>query len=232
MRRVDDIATDRKAFTLLEVLLAMMLTALLAGSLYASLRTAFVARRSAEGATGPARTLQLAMTLVEQDLRAAVAPNGILAGAFDGQDAGGPLAGGSDSLNFYAARPGGSERPGVGGVAQVGLLCTEGDSGDQPVLVRQVTANLLAPVAREPAQEVLCRNIRQFNLRYHDGTDWLDSWDSASHDNALPLAVEITLEVGPQEESSLPVCLTRIISLPCGVWPEQAGESSSPGGGG
>jgi hypothetical protein len=44
-------------------------------------------------------------------------------------------------------------------------------------------------------EEVLCRNVRAFSLRYFDGYTWQESWDSTTLDNALPLAVAMTLEL-------------------------------------
>ena len=76
---------NRKAFTLLEVLVATTMTALLAGSLYATLYTAFRARRSAAEAVGDSRRAELAADFICAELRSAVVPNGILAGTFFGE---------------------------------------------------------------------------------------------------------------------------------------------------
>ena len=47
--------------------------------------------------------------------------------------------------------------------------------------------------------------MRAFTVRFFDGADWLDEWDSADYGNSLPLAVEITLEM----DSLSPVDSTR-----------------------
>jgi hypothetical protein len=62
-------------------------------------------------------------------------------------------------------------------------------------LVRKVTSNLLSPKAIDPDEQVLCRNVVSLNLRYFDGTRWVDEWDSIEDSNSLPRAVEIDIEV-------------------------------------
>ena len=75
------------------------------------------------------------------------------------------------------------------------------DSG-QRVLVRRVQGNLLSPVLLDPDDEVLCRNVGSFNLRFIDGTLWWDSWDSALESDEVPVAVEVTLELEPPDASA------------------------------
>ena len=64
---------------------------------------------------------------------------------------------------------------------------------NETVLVRGITTNLLSPKSLEPYEDILCSGIEALNLRYYDGYDWLDEWDSGNHDNTLPIAVEINI---------------------------------------
>lgn len=43
-------------------------------------------------------------------------------------------------------------------------------------------------------ESVIAEYISGFNIRYYDGTDWVDEWDM-SEQNSLPKAIEITLSV-------------------------------------
>ena len=54
-------------------------------------------------------------------------------------------------------------------------------------------------------------------LRYYDGTQWLDAWDSAANNNALPVAVEVTLQVASPSASASapPTKIVRVYSIPC-----------------
>ena len=77
----------RAGFTLLEILLAMAMMSVLAGSLYTSLHIAFQARESSQAALSPVRAGQVATDLIRRDLESALPPRGILAGIFYGADA-------------------------------------------------------------------------------------------------------------------------------------------------
>lgn len=187
---------DRRGFTLLEMLVALAMMSVLAASLYASLHIGFRARERAEAALEPVRAVGLAMELLRRDIASALPPTGVLAGAMLGEDRTADLSrGDTDSLVFHTASGDADEH--VCDVRKVEFAVTESDDGAGPyALVRRVTTNLLAPEAPAPDEEVLCRSVRAFNLRYFDGADWLDSWDSSQQGNALPVAVEVTVVVG------------------------------------
>jgi len=88
-------------------------------------------------------------------------------------------------------------------------------------LVRKVIPNLLSPQAPNPDVEVICRGVGGFNLRYYDGTQWNDTWDSTQQQNVLPNAVEVTLTLdrpnGPivNADGSHAFRFTHIIPMPC-----------------
>ena len=225
-------------FTLLEMLVATTLIALLAGSLFASLRIAFKAKSSAASAIDPTRKLELTLNLLEQDLRSAAVPKGVLAGAFVGQSATDTAGNDSDSLAFYCTtgdwqpqqQAAGGEAgtqygsPAWGDIRRIELSCEPSDVSGEQNLVRHETANLLAPQTGELRSEVLCRGMRAFNLRYFDGSNWQDVWDSTTVDNVLPLAVEMTIELNTQTPAQLgngiPVRgyrMVRAVMIPCGA---------------
>lgn len=222
----------RSGFTLVELLAASAMLAALAGSLYACLHVAFRARRTALESTEATRRLTMTMSLLDADIRPAVVPNGILAGSFYGASQS-ELGQTADSLDFYSAASADLARTGTGDVRRVELLCE-----DQPkgllTLKRLVTSNLLSPIEQAPYEEILCRDVRTFRLRYFDGTEWLESWDSSAYENTLPLAVEVTLEIvpgGPGGYDEQPgLSMTRVILLSCGQNPADATADSAEGG--
>jgi len=221
------------AFTLLEVLVATALISILAGSLYATLSIAFKARRSILAAVAPVRKADLALGLLGEDLRSAVVPNGRLAGPFIGQDAADDRGHDSDSLAFYGTTRSPEAAEGIGDIQKVELLCEPSDDGETQVLVRRVTANLLAPVVASPVEEILCRGVFAFNLRYFDGTDWLDTWDSTTESSALPVAIEVTLQLNDDRQKDPTVGgyrLLQVFLLPCGPAPSASTQvvKSSP----
>ena len=219
------IARKRSAFTLLEMLVALVLMSVLAASLYASLHAAFKARDRAHSAVGAMRSATLTMELLRRDIESALPPTGILAGSFLGQDAAdGSLGIDADTLEWHASLG----KPAENGCDVVRLelailpesqagVAPDGTSGHR-VLVRRVTANLLAPQLPEPVEEILCRRVRSFNLRYFGGSSWLDSWDAAANDNALPVAIEVALSIERPDrvqDAENDCELTRVFLLPC-----------------
>jgi type II secretion system protein J len=210
--------TQPRAFTLLELLVATAMTAVLAGSLYATLHVAFKARRSALESVDRARRGELAIELLRADIESAVVPKGILAGGFLGEDATEGAGRASDVLMLHCTADGAQAEEGAGDIRMVELACESDEDGEGMVLLRRVTLNLLATTVQEPTEEVVCRGVRSFNLRYFDGVDWQDAWNSAEHDNTLPRAVEATLELlgagetGTDEAGRL-IC--RVFRIPC-----------------
>jgi prepilin-type N-terminal cleavage/methylation domain-containing protein len=202
----------RRGFTFLEVLLASAIMAVIALALYAALRLSLQARDRALSAVGPARAAEIAMGMVRRDIESALPPRGVLSREFIGQT--GPEMPGTSAVRFYAigtapetvtTKPG-SNRPASwlqqdptsagGGIERVELLIrpAPGTSADG-VLVRRVMRNLLSSTEPAPEEEILCRGVTAFQLRYYDGFQWSDEWDSTQYENALPIAVEVTLEL-------------------------------------
>jgi prepilin-type N-terminal cleavage/methylation domain-containing protein len=214
-----------RGFTLLEMLAALAMTALLAGSLYASLAIAFKARASALGSLQAVRQGQWAVDLVAADLQSAAGPNGILAGTFEGQSKD-VLGSAGDGLTFYATAEDVEPNVGIGDIKKIEYACETDPNSGQPMLVRRLTTNLLATVTPQPQEEVICRNLRNFTLRYFDGSSWQDTWDSTSESDLLPVAVQITVELeGVSGGSSSQ--FSKVLLIPCG---EAVSTATTSGG--
>jgi prepilin-type N-terminal cleavage/methylation domain-containing protein len=194
-------------FTLLEVLMAMAMMGIVAASLFASLGTAHKARESARSIMEPVQAVTVALELIGKDIECALPPTGILAGSFLGVPLAG-TAGEADAMEFYRPAPLATATDLEGRVQGVQMieLSVETIQGEPlPVLVRRMSANLLAPVVEEPVAEILCRNVTGFDVYYFDGTIWQETWDSTTLDNILPSAVRISLQVAwPRYRSDEP----------------------------
>jgi prepilin-type N-terminal cleavage/methylation domain-containing protein len=212
-----------RAFTLLEMILAMAMVAVLSGSLYMSLTVAFKARDSAQAAISPVRTATIAMDLIRQDfesvtppaattdptadpaLATLAAPN-TFRGPFQGIQQAGAAGGGgvASSIVFFTlgretASLTGQDRPLLEGPRRIELM-VHSEAG-QSLLVRRLTRNILALTTPPPEDEVLCRGVRSFLIRYYDGQTWTEQWDSTQVGDALPFAVEVTLEIDKNEST-------------------------------
>ena len=109
-------------------------------------------------------------------------------------------------------------------------------------LLRKVTRNLLAQTEPAPVEQVICRYVVTYNVRYLDGSDWVDSWDSSQQEDTLPPAVEGSLEVkvkDPSEtesenlssyqrsesyESERTRRVVLVLLLPCSTPPDDGGN--------
>jgi len=219
------------AFTLLEVLVALALIGILAGVLYGALHAGFRAARRTEEALGPARAAFAALEIIRRDLVSAVPPGGVLAGPFVGADETGDSTGEpADEVSFYAVAEG-VDGENVG-IRMIEYAPTFENGASTGMLVRRVSTNLLAPVAQEPPEEIVCRGVLSFDLSYFDGTSWQESWDSSARDDALPAAVAVTLcvrdpdkPVGAGEHCEL----TRKFVVPCGWASGGQVAGSTPG---
>ena len=202
-------ANPRSAFTLLEMVLAMGLMTVLAASLYSSLSIAYRAQEAADRAVAPVRRAALAIDAVRSEFLSALPPTGLLAGSFIGEDEKGNDGDDADTVVFHATGNGTDNVRPASDIRRIELAVD-----DNHCLVRRVTGNLLSPETVDPVQTVVCRGVRAFNLTYYDGSDWYDEWDSTTQDNALPMAVEVMLEVDrPHVEATY--TLSSIVRLPC-----------------
>ncbi len=208
-----------RAFTLLELLVAISLMALIAGSLYSSLYIATKAHRSATTAVEPARTAALTLEFLRQDFDAALPPTGILAGAFEGTA--GVGAGGSDALEFYSCANVPGERDTASDIRKVELSVELVKGDDHPVLMRRLTANLLASNAPVLREQVLCRRVKSLKFTYFDGSVWQETWDSTGQGNVLPVAVQATLEflveTQPADGAERTYRVSHVFGLPCAL---------------
>ena len=216
----------RSGFTLLEVLVALIMSATIAGSLAASLYTAYRGRTRAEAAIDAAHLNEALGDVITADLLNAVAPtpnpnnNLALAGPFQGDDA---------SIQLYVS--GGDTHGAIhADIKQVSFYVTnDPTTGTGSVLVRAVVTNLLSPIQPEPVQEIVCRNVQSFTISYYDGTGWYETWDSLDHNDALPLAVELTVVQFSADNVEATRQIDRRIMLPCGT---DASLTTSPENGG
>lgn len=199
----------RTAFTLLELILAMGIVAMITLALYSAMRTAFRARTTTAMQNAASRPAAIMLDVIQRDLESVALPTSAgLGGPFTGY-AMGTTAGQADGISFYTI--GRDFTPAVGTASAAAMSSATvvspfsegtryveyglGSANGESVLIRRVGRNVLSTTAVPPEEEVLARGVRSFALRYYDGVEWTEEWDSASQSNALPLAVEISIEM-------------------------------------
>ena len=235
----------RKAFTLLELLVAMTLMVVTSACLYTALYTGFRAKNSAKSAVEPTSLAINAIELIKQDTYGVLPLDGTLAGSFLGTNAQDTKGLDTDSLEFYTTHIYADSQNLAGGIGKIELLLEEDDDEDLGEnregyrLMRKVTTNLLSPKTTESEEQVLCRNVKSLNLRYYDEEDgWLDEWDSTADANSLPVAMEIDIQVlhnGTGINNSKESQMRRLMQsfkIPCGGAKEESEAAGTAGTGG
>ncbi len=188
----------RLGFMLMELILALTITAIVGVALFASLDIALDTRRRATDRLAGRNAARITLEVIAGDLRGVPSSGGLLAGSFIGDDRNGADGSASDTLNFttnHSALPTYEERS-----DRRRIWLALADDPDDPhgsVLRRDVTTNLLASTVPDPVPQILARGVRSLNFRFFDGVDWYDSWNSNDRDNQRPIAVEVTLSLLP-----------------------------------
>jgi type II secretion system protein J len=208
-------------FTLLELLVASSMVAILGLSLAAAMHVGFRGRTVAHNQLRAVREAAIAMDIVQQDLQSLLPPTGILAGPFFGY-AMGTTGAEADSLEFHTIGRdlGDDDSPLSDGIRRVQLVLRTDTT--PRMLVRRVQRNLLASSVSEAVEEPLVRNVRAFSVRYYNGYGWLQEWDSTLRNNVLPLAMEVTLELDLPSPSNpdQPYRIRQIVPISTGRFVE------------
>jgi prepilin-type N-terminal cleavage/methylation domain-containing protein len=214
---------SRRAFTLLELLAAVALVALVGLSLFATLRIATRARDSAEAQLEPQRTADLAFEMLRQDLENAQPPSGVLAGAFTGGDFLDGRGRDGDTVLFFTTSKGPMHESGDGEVRRVEYLVLSPAEGEH-LLVRRVIHNLLSPYEPPADDEIILRGLGGFDLQYWDGAlaSWVPTWDASQQNNSVPMAIQVSIDLDREQlvEGQLQVVtrrFVRVVQLPCAV---------------
>ena len=190
---------NRRAFTLIELVLAMAACAILLMAIYGFFSNAVHLRNDLLDRTREARVHARAAGVIRNDLRNAIVSGGTLAATLTGsqQSPGGGFPG---YLKFTTTTmPDADEVPNPD-VQQVEYYIVTDPDATEPksgMLVRAATRNLLATTSETPTEEPLLAGIESMEVAFYDGTDWQDSWTyptgSTTTSTTLPEAVRVRL---------------------------------------
>ena len=213
----------RRAFTLIELVLAMAASAVLLAAIYGVFSSAVHARDEAVGRTRAARVRARAANVLRNDLRNALVSGGILAAVLEGsaQSPGGGFPG---YLKFTTTTAPDAEDVPNPDVQQVEYyIVTDKSAVDQKagMLVRAYTRNLLATTTEVATEEPLLAGVESMEVAFYDGTDWQDSWQlsssaatgtttaasstsTASATTTLPQAVRVRIQPARKSANDFP----------------------------
>ena len=217
MRTAPSTGRGRRAFTLLELLLATAIFAIVLVAINTVFYSALRLRDRTTAALAAELPVNQAMAVMRRDLAGTLPPGGTLAGDFksgtgsssvgnrssSSGTTGAAMAQGSTlsaaevgSLDFFTTGGALSETEPFGDVQEVNYQLVAPADPLRALgrdLVRTVNRNLLAISTPASQSQRLLGNVARLEFLFYDGSQWRNSWDTSNGDTNLPLAVRVRL---------------------------------------
>jgi len=206
--------TASAGFTLIEVLLALMISAIvlvIIGSFFAG---AMKVQEHVNASVDEALPIERALNLLEKDLKNAVAPGGMLAGPLQSGTADGGVDANS-GIQIYTTTGLMTPNSPWSEIQKVTYgLQAPGDNttNNGKDLIRTVTRNLLTTGTEDDDEQNLASGIESLTFSYFDGNNWLDSWDDSTETN-LPMAVKVNVQMAADQNAAKPDPIQLLVPL-------------------
>ncbi|HXS69130.1 MAG TPA: type II secretion system protein GspJ [Candidatus Polarisedimenticolia bacterium] len=220
--------TASAGFTLIEVILALGVCAVVLvviGTVFAS---ALKLQNSAAAAVDEKLPIERAMNQMRRDLKNAVGPGGMLEGPLQS----GSLEGGvnaNDGIQIYTTTGLMTPNTPWSEIQKVtyALQAPSDSSVNGKELVRAVTRNLLATGEQDEDDQFLANGIQTMTFSYYDGQNWLDTWDDTTETN-LPIAVRVSVQLAPKDSTQdAPAPMQLLVPLMVQVHTNELDNSDS-----
>jgi general secretion pathway protein J len=194
------VPTDARAFTLLEVLLAVAVFSVVLAAINTVFFSALRLRNKTNEVFEKALPLNHALSLIKRDLEGIMLPGGRLSGSFstslDSMTNAPASTGERVTPDIYTAGGNVTELSVWADVVKVAYFLAPPTNHASVTggkhLIRRVTRNLLPVNVEEPESQWLMEGVETMRLQYYDGMSWIDTWDSSVSTN-LPRAVRVQL---------------------------------------
>jgi type II secretory pathway pseudopilin PulG len=201
-------------FTLIEVILAIFISGIHLAGLATAFHQSLSLRERAHRISETETRRRFAIATLHTALGNVVLPGGRLTGTFVGStDEDGERRLDSLSMNILSSA---IDSRSLGDILNVEFLLEADEDTGKYRLLRNVTRNLLSLEEEEDPEETeLLTDIYGLEITYYDGTDWIDSWDSSTLDDALPEAVQIVIsfEAEDDEDASSQAPLELLVPI-------------------
>lgn len=192
-----------KAFTLIEVLLAVAIFAVVLAAIntvfYAGLRL----RNSMNTSLDRSLPVEQALGIIKRDL-AGIVPPGTLAGALKSGSASSlSLMGEQTGTEIYTSTASIDDTTPWAEVQKVTYYLrapTNFTTRAGQELFRAVTRNLLPSAEEQPVEQFLLSGVEEIHFLFYTGTEWKDSWDGRTEEIALPKAIKVQLWMAPEAD--------------------------------
>lgn len=202
-------------FTLIEMLLAVAIFAIVLTAIHMVFYGALQLRNKTSDEIERGLPLQQALTILKRDLANLVLPGQTLLGELQSSTSIGSSTNelsllspipdsiiGQSSPAFFTASGTIDDQLPWGDILRVVYFLappTNNTSGKD--LIRSVTRNLLPTFPEEPEDQRLLQGLQTLTFSYYDGSQWREYWDSSIETNRLPLGIKVELQFMTEDSS-------------------------------
>ena len=188
--------SDNRAFTLLEVLIATLIAAIILAAMNATFYAALHLRSVTNNLVENSIPLNHAASILKADLRGTLITGGTMAISIESP---GTESGNNQptDLDIYTTTGVLHDDLPWGDVQKVSYLVknpTAASSLGGKDLVRAVTRNLLASTQPDLAEQPLLSGVSSVQFSFFDGANWQTTWDSTSAVAPAPQAIKVHVE--------------------------------------
>jgi type II secretion system protein J len=205
--------TASTGFTLIEVLLALMISAVVLVIVSSVFASALKLQEHASASVDQSLPIERALSIMRKDIKNSIAPGGMLAGPLQS----GPAQSGDVNAGIQIYTTTGVMMPNApwSEIQKVtyGLQAPTDSSANGKDLVRTVTRNLLSTSTEDDDEQFLASGVESLSFSYFDGANWLDTWDDTTETN-LPNAIRVSLQMASaNNDSSKPDPIQLLVPL-------------------
>ncbi|MDK2971846.1 MAG: hypothetical protein PWP23_1601 [Candidatus Sumerlaeota bacterium] len=210
MRRLAT-TTHARGLSLIELLLALIVTSLIIGASYAAYLTAARAWDSGRVQGRNTQIARAALDVIARQVEAALPPNSETGVVFMGTS--GVIEGTEQSADRLMLSSTGSRyipsRPGSTDLAAFEFYLDVSDKTGEPALLMRRKPFAFDDEQIEGTIEEIAPNVASFNVRYSDGVEFLDEWE----EETLPKAVRVDLVLYDFSAEENAVAFGRLIEI-------------------
>ena len=201
---------DARAFTLIEMILAVGIAAIVMLAVSGVFFTALHLRNTTQALVDAETPVDTTFTLLRRDLQCMMSPttNGIFTGDFKAGNVSSPGIGQPVAMEMYTATAALSASKPWGDVQKVAYQLRLPTDRSQPGrdLIRSVTRNILTTSTIDVEDQWLMGGVDSLTIACFDGNQWQNTWDTTDTSTAntnLPRAVRVEIQLTGQNNGGL-----------------------------
>lgn len=213
----------RSAFTLIELLLAIVIFSIILASINGIFYSAIRLRKKTVDALDESLPVQHAMAIVRKDLAGIAVPGGTMGGGLRTGATGtssstGSSGSGITAIEMYTTSANLDDYSPWGDIQKVAYALRPPTNRTDRVgqdLVRYITRNLLPTLAEQVDEQRLLSGVTDLQVQFYDGTQWRTTWESSTETVPLPKAVQWVMQMSlPVDPNADPGLIRRDVNLP------------------